>query len=718
MPNTTVSAYDNMPDEPGWYWTCHQHAVSFHAFCDFLNAGIVSEEDLLAWHAPLWAMKTTYDAPCTINLITFIQHFNISREVFQEMLDAIPLMGIYIHFDLDVLYSGDMALIEEFYSIENEMLHAQIEWVRWQNFYNERMFKLQQEVFANTSGMSRYFHDIWTWSNFSSGTPVHYNWARRLIDAGEIERVNIVEFANRIEMNRPVLSKEAFIRWYNHDNLGIFTHYNIDVIFSGNMDLIMAYYSIENEHLHTAQVRERFEAYVEQHGMPDVSWMVDPVIRSSNLPTGQLGVPFDYTIQISGIFPVTLSLVSGSLPPGMRFDASTGRIWDSPAAVGEFTFTIEASNQLGSVERDFTVTINSPPAFGWPVIITTELPVFDTAYYPYTLQYVLYIGESDDKDINNLSPVWEIVNGALPEGMYFLENGIISGYPTFIYPVYTTYTFTVQAQNNVGTTTRTFAIVISPLRFNLIVLQMGEGVPPRLPVELGLIGLYEERRLSRGRLSGQGDDEDGLWAHSFIGFFPIGISRGTFRSENPRFEEIPHLDSTPFYTLLDIYGLEDTVWIEARFVPQRISIIIPPGFNGLDEFMSERGGDERPDIESFPQTPNWVVEGMVGIFSGIGQITESSLLIEIPQLYMPTPRQATVTITQDVEWLVFNDGSSHINGLFNWDDENHIYFMLGVAPNVPPGMHVARVSVREYWECQDSVYTEPFYYFVWVYIEE
>jgi len=257
------------------YWlACHMHSDSFHAFSVFIihgeddrPLGIVCIDDFLAWSDPLRAHRTSPYDECLANLYTFINYFNIPRERFQQLIDDTGI-DFMLHFNLDILYSGDWELINAYYDIANQELHDQLSQARQDAFYVEAIGELQQ-VINNNTNMSRYFHDILTYATFMRGKSFFHRWMWNLINAGEYERVNIVEFVNYFRIPRE--SFERFVREYH---MNLFTHYNIDVIFSGDWDLIMSYYAAENEAAHTAIVQAAFDRYTAMHGAPDTSWML------------------------------------------------------------------------------------------------------------------------------------------------------------------------------------------------------------------------------------------------------------------------------------------------------------------------------------------------------------------------------------------------------------------------------------------------------------
>ena len=264
----------------GPLFECSHHTFNlFHSYSMFweLAEDLVCVHDIVAWEAPLREIEA-YTHECLVNYLTFIEYFGISREAFQERIDN--NIWMYIRFGgetLDVLYSGNRTLIDQFFAQDGLAVQGASE--RERRYWTEKIIAAQEEVNENTAGMSLYFHDVWTYFHFSGNMSMNYHWMRALIDAGEYDRVNIVEFINHVRLYResslsPGMS--IFEHWATHDNLNIFTHYNFEVLLSGDMARIRAYYAIENEAAHTAQVQARFQQYVATHGYtPDTSWMID-----------------------------------------------------------------------------------------------------------------------------------------------------------------------------------------------------------------------------------------------------------------------------------------------------------------------------------------------------------------------------------------------------------------------------------------------------------
>ena len=71
-------------------------------------------------------------------------------------------------------------------------------------------------------------------------------------------------------------------------------------------------------------------------------------------------------------FPVPTLTESGTLPPGLTFNATTGLVSGTPTAAGSYVISLTATNTAGSVPQNFTLTINAQAA------LPTFLPVAGT----------------------------------------------------------------------------------------------------------------------------------------------------------------------------------------------------------------------------------------------------------------------------------------------------------------------------------------------------
>jgi hypothetical protein len=84
-----------------------------------------------------------------------------------------------------------------------------------------------------------------------------------------------------------------------------------------------------------------------------------PVIGTTSLPNGTKNTSYSQTLSVSGgLAPFTWS-VSGSLPPGLSFNASTVVISGKPTTSGTFSFTVKVIDSLGNTTtQSLTIKIN------------------------------------------------------------------------------------------------------------------------------------------------------------------------------------------------------------------------------------------------------------------------------------------------------------------------------------------------------------------------
>lgn len=84
-------------------------------------------------------------------------------------------------------------------------------------------------------------------------------------------------------------------------------------------------------------------------------WVNDVV--GSGMTRGQ---SFSSTLQATAIPAVTYSVHSGSLPPGLSLNSSTGELSGSPTTAGSYSFSIRATNPIGHVEQSYSRTVVLP----------------------------------------------------------------------------------------------------------------------------------------------------------------------------------------------------------------------------------------------------------------------------------------------------------------------------------------------------------------------
>ncbi len=81
---------------------------------------------------------------------------------------------------------------------------------------------------------------------------------------------------------------------------------------------------------------------------------------NENAPTPKIGEPFSHSAAARGLPAPTYAVTSGSLPTGLTLDSITGLVSGTPTMAGMSTFTITATNFVGSLSGTYTVTIDAP----------------------------------------------------------------------------------------------------------------------------------------------------------------------------------------------------------------------------------------------------------------------------------------------------------------------------------------------------------------------
>lgn len=157
-----------------------------------------------------------------------------------------------------------------------------------------------------------------------------------------------------------------------------------------------------------------------------------PVILTSALPVGTVGVPYSASLSASGgTAPLTWSITSGNLPSGLTLSAASGVISGTPAALGKSSFMVTVSDAKSlTASASLSITIE-----GVVSITTLSLPG-GTVGVPYSTTLAASGG---------LSPyTWSLTAGSLPVGLTLGVDGTIAGSPT----VAGTANFTVQVADS------------------------------------------------------------------------------------------------------------------------------------------------------------------------------------------------------------------------------------------------------------------------------
>ncbi len=171
------------------------------------------------------------------------------------------------------------------------------------------------------------------------------------------------------------------------------------------------------------------------------------VLTPATLPNGTSGTAYNSGVSTTGaVGAVTFAVGTGSLPPGITLNASTGALTGTPTTPGGNTFTITATDTVPrTVGISYTVTIASGL-----VISTTSLPSGIAGLsYSALLQVQGNAGAT----------TFAVTTGSLPGGLILNStSGVISGTPTATGSTFTITATDAQAQ----TAQRSFTITISP----------------------------------------------------------------------------------------------------------------------------------------------------------------------------------------------------------------------------------------------------------------
>jgi sugar lactone lactonase YvrE len=191
-------------------------------------------------------------------------------------------------------------------------------------------------------------------------------------------------------------------------------------------------------------------------------------ITTTTLDDGVVGVSYSDLITVDNLQGGEVySISSGSLPPGLSINSSSGYITGTPGQSGTFNFDVTVENAGSSDTAFLTITVAE---FANPLSITTSsLPDAEVDTY-----YQQYIYTSDS--VSNVD--FSVISGAIPDGMSLYgdaSSGILYGTPT----TPGTYNFTVQAQDSrgagAGTDTQEYTVTVTPPGINITTTTLAPG---------------------------------------------------------------------------------------------------------------------------------------------------------------------------------------------------------------------------------------------------
>jgi hypothetical protein len=153
---------------------------------------------------------------------------------------------------------------------------------------------------------------------------------------------------------------------------------------------------------------------------PSFTYISSPVITTTSVPDGSIGVPYSQSVvAIGGTPPYVFSLVGGALPPFLAI-APSGLISGTPAGpAGVSSFTVRVTDALLNFDdQALTITIANP------VVITTTVLPTATSGTAYSALVEAAFG---------VPPyVFTLTAGALPATLSLATSGAVTGMPAAI----------------------------------------------------------------------------------------------------------------------------------------------------------------------------------------------------------------------------------------------------------------------------------------------
>lgn len=181
-------------------------------------------------------------------------------------------------------------------------------------------------------------------------------------------------------------------------------------------------------------------------------------ITTTTLPAGTINKTYTGGVLTpqGGVPPLTWSISSGSLPPGLTLNTSTGQITGVPTTAGAYPFTPEVQDsaipqQMAFSAAPITITVQAPQ----PLQATTPALPGGLTATPYSTNLIATGG---------VPPyTWSVITGQLSSGITLdAETGAITGTPILV----GTSNFTVQVQDSEAGTSGP-AKATQPLRISV-----------------------------------------------------------------------------------------------------------------------------------------------------------------------------------------------------------------------------------------------------------
>jgi Putative Ig domain len=176
-------------------------------------------------------------------------------------------------------------------------------------------------------------------------------------------------------------------------------------------------------------------------------------ILSATLPDGVIGNTYSGPVNVFGGFgALTVSVTSGSLPPGLSVNPTTGVISGTPKSPGNYSFVVQVTDSSAPptvATQAYTLHVAAP------LLITAPGGTDGVVNFPYSLGLAAAGGTGND--------TWTVASGSLPAGLSLGATGLLGGTPTQVSLTGNTVTLHVQDSGNPAqTATVTITIRIAP----------------------------------------------------------------------------------------------------------------------------------------------------------------------------------------------------------------------------------------------------------------
>jgi hypothetical protein len=161
-------------------------------------------------------------------------------------------------------------------------------------------------------------------------------------------------------------------------------------------------------------------------------------------PTPLVGTPYSYTFTASGFPAPTFALGTGVLPAGLTLSPE-GVLSGTPTSTTSATFTVVASNGVGTAATSPSVTLTATPTPGAPEFTGTTEPPKGTVGEEYEYTFEVSGTPAPTITVYGATPALVAAVPTLPPGLTLSPAGVLSGTPTTA----GTYEFTLSANNGI-----------------------------------------------------------------------------------------------------------------------------------------------------------------------------------------------------------------------------------------------------------------------------